>query len=205
MAKVQRITGLTGTRYRITGSPADVQRTKKQLEAADVANARAAAEREAANARFRADMGETYDNLMHDLRRDAAAGMKTSAALMGGTVVGTAALTAGMIRSRRFRCIAQAVLHFLFACTVFFIATFATLVQAAGPVSDDEAGGVVVKAFGLGLIAALVGGSLWTFAYVKLRTPRKLRRLDLYSQSQMMPGYGPQRYYPDQTYPPQQY
>lgn len=115
-------------------------------------------------------------------------------------MVGTAALSVGMVRSRRFRYITQAVLHFPFACTIVFAAVFAALVQSAGPVNDNQAGGVVVKALGLGFLAALVGGSLWTFAYVKLRTQRKLRRLERMSQPAAMPGYAPQGYYQPPTY-----
>ena len=145
--------------YRITGLENDIAQAVK-------------------NRQFQQDMGRIGNQLV-DAPADAFTGAVRTTA---GMVVGGAAIGVGMARNRRFRYIMQAILHFPMAFLVvfFFAFTKSALALDTSTMTNSEAGAANLAILGSAALIALIVGTLWTLAYVLLRTRPKLKRLRQY-------------------------
>lgn len=95
-----------------------------------------------------------------------------------GAAVAPIVLTAGMIRNRRFRYVAQAVLHFPFSFAVVFVAVFAAKGASLPQHADDQVmTNAMVGNMALAFAVAALVSTVWSLAYIRLRTVPKMRRL----------------------------
>lgn len=157
MARIERDSYNGG--YRVTGLERDINKARQ-------------------NRQFQQDMGRIGDQLTSAPADAFAGAVRTTAGITAGGV----AIGVGMARNRRFRYIMQAVLHFPMAFFVVFFFAFNKSVLAldTSTMTDSEVASASMSTLGSAALTALVVGSLWTLAYVLLRTRPKLKRLRQY-------------------------
>lgn len=126
------------------------------------------------NARFRNDMNQTGVRAVHEFQSIPQSAATTSAVVLGsGIGVGV-----GMVKSRRFRYIMQAIFHLPMAWILLWpVALYFTVIQFADQQLDDQ---TVGQGAALALLIAFVGAIIWTTAYIVFRTRPKLRALRNY-------------------------
>jgi len=149
MARIER-DGFHGG-HRVTGLEHDVREARQ-------------------SAQYRQDMGRISSQLA-DAPGDALAGAARTTA---GMALGGAAVGVGMVRSRRFRYLVQAVLHFPMAFAVVFGAALLRGMPDLSAMSGDDQ---IAQWIAGRLLVTLIGAAVWTALYVVLRTLPKLRAL----------------------------
>lgn len=118
-----------------------------------------------------------------------------------GVTVGTVAVTAGMIASRKFRYVVQVILHFPMSFAVLFVTS--TLVLWKTVYKEYSDGSKLEEFILTGFIIAFIGAIIWTTAYVSLRTRVKWRKLKGEAEKTSLRSYRPQQQYGSPQYYPQ--
>lgn len=156
MARIERDNYNGG--YRVTGLEHDIYKARQ-------------------NRQFQQDMGRIGDQLT-SAPADAFVGAARTTA---GIAAGGVAVGVGMVRNKRFRYIVQAIFHFPMAfLVVFFIAFTRSAMRGTSGMADSEVVDAMGGFLGDAAVLALVVGTVWTLAYILLRTRPKLRRLNNY-------------------------
>lgn len=156
MARIERDNYNGG--YRVTGLEHDIAKARQ-------------------NRQFQQDMSRIGDQVANAPGDALSGAARTTAGIAAGGV----AVGVGMARNKRFRYIMQAILHFPMAfLVVFFIAFIRAVMRGTSGMTDSEVVNAMGGFLGDAAVLALVVGTVWTLAYILLRTRPKLRRLGDY-------------------------